>query len=175
VKRKALAVLVIVVAGIAAFGGKVLATNSTGGYAGSTLANATFAELHLSAHTEGPDPWSVLLKTHEQSDVYVQTNDWPQNGSSTGWHTHPGPSLIILNKGGILTDYEFDGTSCTKVVYDATNGDVGFLDPGGPGHAHMLVNTGPGDASTYAVQFIPKGATRKIDVTPAPQGPGCDS
>jgi hypothetical protein len=155
-KHKVLAVLVLVVAGLAAFAGKVLATPATGGFSGTTLATATFDSLHLSAHGTSPNPWDLLLLTHEQSDVYVQSNHWPV-GASTGWHTHPGPSLIILKKGGILTEHEWESGTCTEHVYDATNGD--------------LINNGPSDAFTYAVQLIAKGATRRIDVIPAP--PNC--
>jgi hypothetical protein len=173
-KRKVFVVLVLVVAGLAAFGGKVLATPATGGFAGTTLANATFDSLHLSAFQSAPRPWGLLLLTHAQSDVYVQSNHWPAGGS-TGWHTHPGPSLIILKKGGILTEYESERGRCTEHVYDATNGDVGFVDAGGPGHAHILINNGPTDAYTYAVQLIPQGATRRIDVVPAPANCGPSS
>jgi hypothetical protein len=76
-KRKGLVVLMLVAAGMAAFGGKVLATPATGGFAGTTLANATFDALHLSAHGTPPNPWDLLLLTPEQSDVYVQFNHWP--------------------------------------------------------------------------------------------------
>jgi hypothetical protein len=172
--RKVIVVLVVIVVGLAAFAGKVLATSSTGGYQGTTLATATFDALHLSAHGTPPNPWDLLLLTHQQSDLYVQQNHWPA-GSSTGWHTHPGPSLIILKQPGILTEYEWEDGTCTEHVYDATNGNVAFLDTGGPGHAHILINNGPGDATTYAVQFVPHGATRRIDVTPAPPNCGLSS
>jgi hypothetical protein len=143
--RKAVVVLVLVIVGLAAFGGKVLATTAMGGFAGTTLATATFDDLHLSAHGTPPNPWDLLLLTHQQTDLYVQQNHWPA-GSSTGWHTHPGPSLIILKQPGVLTEYEWADGTCTEHVYDATNGNV--------------------------VQFLPKGATRRIDVTPAPSNCG---
>ena len=166
-KRKALAVLVLMLASVAALGGKVLATPAGGGFTGTTLANATFDPIKLFAHGTKQDPWHILLLTHPQSDVYVQSNHWPVGGS-TGWHTHPGPSLIILKLGGVLTEWEWDGRRCEHHVYDATNGDLGFIDSGGSDHAHILVNDGSTDAYTYAVQLLPKGATRRIDVTPAP-------
>lgn len=171
-KRKLLAVLVLVVAGMAVFGGKVLATPGNG-FKGTTLATATFDELHLSAHGTPPNPWDLLLRTYGQSDVYIQSNSWPV-GADTGWHTHPGPSLIIL-KQGVLTEWESDRGTCTEHVYDATNGPVSFLDTGGPDHAHIIANEGTTEADGYAVQFLPKGATRRIDVTPAPANCGPSS
>ena len=173
-KRKLLVVLVLVVAGLTAFGGKVLATPGNG-FVGTTLATATFDAMNLSAHSTPPapgtrpNPWNLRLRTHGQSDVYIQSNSWPV-GADTGWHTHPGPSLIIL-KHGVLTEWESDRGKCTEHVYDATNGPVSFLDTGGPDHAHILVNDGSVVADGYAVQFVPEGATRRIDVTPAP--PNC--
>lgn len=178
-KRKVMVVLVLLVAGLAGFAGKVLATPATGGYSSTTLANATFAPMDLLAHVRAgqltsPTPWGLFLLTYGQSDVYVQSNQWPV-GSSSGWHTHPGPSLIILKKGGVLTEWEWDRGACSKHVYDATNGDLGFIDSGGPDHAHVLINDGPNVASTYAVQLIPHGSTRRIDVTPAPANCGPSS
>jgi len=169
VTRKVLTVLVLVVAGLAAFGGKVLATPSNG-FVGTTLATATFDALHVSAHATHPNPWDLFLRTYGQSDVYIQSNTWPV-GADTGWHTHPGPSLIILNH-GVLTEWESDDGTCTEHVYDATNGPVSFVDTGGPGHAHIIANEGTTVADGYAVQFLPQGATRRIDVTPAPAGCG---
>ena len=167
-KRKLLVGLVVVVTGLAAFGGKVLATPGNG-FVGTTLATATFDALHVSAHGTPPNPWNLLLRTYGQTDVYIQSNSWPV-GADTGWHTHPGPSLIIL-KHGVLTEWESDGGTCTEHVYDATNGPVSFLDTGGAGHAHIIANEGTTVADGYAVQFLPNGATRRIDVTPAP--PNC--
>lgn len=167
--RKVLTVLVLVVAGLAAFGGKVLATPSNG-FVGTTLATATFDALHVSAHATHPNPWDLFLRTYGQSDVYIQSNTWPV-GADTGWHTHPGSSLIILNH-GVLTEWESDDGTCTEHVYDATNGPVSFVDTGGPGHAHIIANEGTTVADGYAVQFLPQGATRRIDVTPAPAGCG---
>jgi hypothetical protein len=43
---------------------------------------------------------------------------------------------------------------------------MGFVDPGGD-HVHIVRNEGEVVAQTIAVQLIPAGATRRIDV-PAP-------
>jgi hypothetical protein len=89
--------------------------------------------------------------------VYVQSNVWDPGGT-TGWHTHPGHSLIIVTA-GVITAYEGDDPTCTPHVY--TPG-MGFVDEGGH-HVHVLRNEGSVEASTIAVQLIPAAATRRID------------
>jgi hypothetical protein len=108
--------------------------------------------------------WLSLQKTKGSSDVYVQSNVWQPknvaqpNGGSTGWHTHPGQSLIIVTA-GTVTAYEGNDPTCTPTVY--TQG-MGFVDPGGD-HVHLLRNEGTVVASTIQIQLIPAGAARRID------------
>jgi hypothetical protein len=90
--------------------------------------------------------------------VYVESNVW-QAGGSTGWHTHPGHSLIIVTE-GTLTGYEGDDPDCKPHVY--TQG-MGFVDHGGD-HVHILRNEGDVVAKTVAVQIITAAAVRRIDV-----------
>lgn len=78
--------------------------------------------------------WLSLQKTKGPSDLYVQSNVW-QPGGTTGWHTHPGHSLITVTA-GTLTAYEGEDPSCTPQVY--TEG-MGLVDPGGD-HVHILRN-----------------------------------
>jgi hypothetical protein len=101
--------------------------------------------------------WLSWQKTIGMSDVYVQSNVWDVGGS-TGWHTHPGHSHIIVTA-GTVTAYEGDDRNCKPTVY--TKG-MAFVDPGG-GHVHLLRNEGNVPASTIAFQLIPAGATRRID------------
>jgi hypothetical protein len=75
-------------------------------FTGTTLAVGKFDRINVANHTivEGADPnnknWLSLQKTQGTSDVYVQSNVW-QPGGSTGWHTHPGHSLIIVTAGTV--------------------------------------------------------------------------
>lgn len=97
------------------------------------------------------------LRTKGASDVYVVSNVFVPGGNS-GWHTHPGPSLITV-KSGTITAYDGDDPDCTPHVYVA---GTGFVDPGGD-HAHILRNEGTVAAETIAVQLLPAGGTRRID------------
>ena len=85
-------------------------------------------------------------------------------GGQSGWHTHPGPSLITVTVGEITA---YDDKLCSPHVYHAGEG---FVDPG-DGDVHLLRNESGAVAETVAVQFLPTGATRRID---APQPNNCN-
>lgn len=106
-------------------------------------------------------PHKVKIDTKGASDVYITRNAIAAGGSS-GWHTHPGPSLIIVTAGEI-TAYRGDDPTCTPQRYHAGEG---FVDPG-DGQVHILRNESDAAAETVAFQIIPKDAVRRID-TPAP-------
>jgi predicted metal-dependent enzyme (double-stranded beta helix superfamily) len=154
-------VIVLVALGAAAYVGNVLATPSTG-FTSTTLAKAQLGELNTKVHSV-PADWHAMIQTKGLSDLYVQSNAFTPGGSS-GWHTHPGPSLITVTA-GTVTVYDGDDSTCTPHVYSAT-GTNGFVDVGG-GDVHMIRNEGTEDARTVVVQLIPAGAVRRID-TPAP-------
>jgi uncharacterized cupin superfamily protein len=101
--------------------------------------------------------WLSIQKTKGDSDVYVQ-NNIVQPGGDSGWHSHPGHSLVIVTA-GTITDYESDDPDCKPKVY--TQG-MGFVDGGGD-HSHIIRNEGSIPASTMAVQVIPAGFARRID------------
>ena len=135
------------------------------GFSGTTIAVGRFGDIDAASHvlrafgdaTPRKDLWLSLQKTKGPSDLYVQSNTWIPNGS-TGWHSHPSHSLIIVTA-GTVTAYEGDDTSCTATEYTV---GMGFVDHGGD-HTHLLRNEGSVDAKTVAVQLIPAGATRRID------------
>jgi quercetin dioxygenase-like cupin family protein len=108
--------------------------------------------------------WLAWVKTHGDSDLYVIDNKFAPGGSS-GWHSHPGPSLIFV-VAGAMTNYSSDEPGCAPHTYTAGES---LVDPGGD-DSHMLRNEGAVTAETIAVQFLPQGATRRNDVTPAPDG-----
>ena len=111
----------------------------------------------MSASLNGEQPWESEQKTKGSSDVYLQSNVWAPGGS-TGWHSHPGNSLIIVTA-GTVTDYEGQDPDCKPHVYKT---GMGFVDPGGD-HVHIIRNEGDVEAKTIAVQLIPADATRRID------------
>ena len=137
------------------------------GFTGTTLSQGRFGPIDVFSHFIPPntrqdrhkrDVWLSWQKTKGLSDLFVQSNVWLPGGS-TGWHSHPGHSLITVTA-GTLTAYEGDDRECKPHVY--TPG-MGFVDPGGD-HAHIIRNEGTVDAQTIAVQLIPAGQPRRIDV-----------
>lgn len=137
--------------------GVALATPGTG-ITSTNISVGRFPDLRVKTHVDGH---KVEIDTKGESDLYVVSNVIAAGGH-TGWHTHPGPSLITV-KSGTITAYEGDDPTCTGHVYHAGEG---FLDPG-DGHVHILRNESGAPAETIAVQVLPAGAVRRIDV-PAP-------
>ncbi|HEY3171118.1 MAG TPA: cupin domain-containing protein [Thermoanaerobaculia bacterium] len=113
-----------------------------------------FDEIDVKTHT---DDHKVLIKTWGLSDVYIVTNTVALGGYS-GWHSHPGPSLVTV-KSGTATYYDGDDPTCTPHVVEAGNG---FVDPGG-GHVHMVRNEGSVQLELVAFQIVPRGAARRIN------------
>src|ERR1700741_58999 len=58
------------------------------------------------------DTWLSFQKTQGPSDLDLLSNTW-KPGGSTGWHKHPGHSLIVITSGQV-TQYHAD---CTPEVY----------------------------------------------------------
>ena len=132
------------------------------GYVSTTMAMGPFGGIDVFNQMippagSGGNIWLSWQKTIGNSDVYVQSNVWDPGGD-TGWHSHPGHSLIIVTAGAV-TDYEGDDTTCKPSVYTA---GTGFVDSGGD-HVHIIRNEGTVQATTIAVQIIPSGAARRID------------
>jgi len=165
----------LAVAAVAAGGGAstVLATTSTG-LTTTTVATASVPPLQIRSFFRQPQTWpptwpssfwSALLQTHGITDLYVVDNVLAPGGT-TGWHTHAGPSVIIV-KSGTVTNYRAEARHCAGVDYPA---GTAFVDAGG-NDVHELKNNGTVPAETVAIQFIPHGQPRKTDLPQVP--PGC--
>ena len=91
--------------------------------------------------------------------------------ASTGWHTHPGHSLIIVT-GGTITDYDADWNRHSYTFVPGQPSPT-LVDPG-HGHVHIIRNEGAVQASVIAIQLVPYDPTmtnRRIDVPAVP--PNC--
>ena len=140
------------------------ATPSTGGVTTEILSKCNFGELDIFTKTD-IDPgvathfWKARIDTKGETDVYVVRVTFPPGGS-TGWHKHPGPSLITVVS-GTLTAYD---SSCTPHVYNA--GEC-FVDDGD--HIHLVRNEGSVPAVDIATQLVPAGFPRRTEA----DNPGC--
>ncbi len=85
-------------------------------------------------------------------------------GGQTGWHSHPGP-VIVLIKAGALTFYDGDDPACGSRTYTAGQS---FIDSG-QGHVHIARNESASEnLELWAVYFdVPPAGAFRTDV-PAP-------
>jgi len=121
--------------------------------------------IDLMCRSNLPD-WLLFTRMRGDSDLYI-TQNTIQPGGQSGWHTHPGPSLVTVTE-GTVTVYEDNCTSATYSV-GQTFTDLGC------GDVHNVVNETGAEAKTVAVQIIPHGAVRREDKPDpgCPQVPPC--
>jgi quercetin dioxygenase-like cupin family protein len=163
-KSKWVCALAVVAVGAAVYGGSVLATPPSG-VTSTTFGVARFDDIDATTKTDvdaghATDFWQARLNTKGASDVYVLQNTI-QPGGTFGWHSHPGPSLVIV-KSGTATFYLADDPTCSPRVVTAGNG---FVDDGHD--THVVRNEGSVDLVTVVVSLVPAGFARRID-EPAP-------
>ena len=104
--------------------------------------------------------WHARIKSKGESDLYVIQNTITPGGTF-GWHSHPGPSLVIV-KSGTATFYMADDPTCSPQVVQAGQG---FVDNGHD--THVVRNEGNVDLVTVVTSLVPAGFQRRID-EPAP-------
>jgi hypothetical protein len=104
----------------------------------------------------------VRLKTKGPMEVADQVLTL-QPGGHTGWHTHPGPVLVVI-KSGTFTLYNAYDAECKGQVFEAGSA---FVDPGN-GYVHIGRNEGTTPVELSATYLLPVGAGPRIDVAPAP-------
>ena len=122
-----LALAFLAVLGVAA---TAYATASSG-FSTEQLSLGRFGEMKINTD-------DVKLKTKGDSDVYVVRNTVVPGGQS-GWHYHPGPSLITVVQ-GTATFYDGDDPTCTPRVFPAGSGVID--DSVDASHVHLLRNRG---------------------------------
>jgi quercetin dioxygenase-like cupin family protein len=143
-----LAALVIAATALATAGSGVTST---------TLATGTLESIDV--HVKTGD-WKTKLETKGTSDVIV-TENRVAPGGHFGWHSHPGPSLVIV-KSGTSTFYDGDDPTCTPHVYAAGSA---YVDPGGD--THIARNEGSTELVLIVARLLPAGAPPRVD-EPAP-------
>lgn len=79
-------------------------------------------------------------------------------GGSSGWHSHPGGAIIVVQQGSLRV-YESVGNQCQTKTYTA--GDA-FVER--PGEVDQVVNTGTGPYTLF-VTFprVPQGGSPRTD------------
>lgn len=145
-------VFLIVLVGVSAYGGSVLATPGAG-VTSTLFAVGKFDG--IDAKTLSPH-WQARIDMKGETDVHVLENRIAPGGTF-GWHSHPGPSVVVV-KTGALTLYRGDDPTCTGQTIGA---GFGFVDDGGD--IHVVRNEGAVETIVYVTSFIPRDAARRID------------
>lgn len=126
------------------------------------LARGTYDAFKVKADPDGPIEFEAEAKP--AIDLVVRRHDYLP-GSTTGWHSHPGPVFITVTQGE-LTYYEYDDATCTPHVVSAGRG---FVDNG---QGHIVRNESGQPAQDVSVITAPVGGTFRGEL--AAPGPFCD-
>jgi hypothetical protein len=146
--------------------GTAIATPGTGILGSPILARGTLEADHSHHHGHAHKRHKpVKITLQKPSDVAVQQVTIAPGGS-TGWHSHPGPAVVIV-KSGSFTLYDGDDRKCRGTTYSVDPASpVGkvFIDEG-RGHVHIGRNEGSTNTELYVTYLdLPAGALPRIDV-----------
>ncbi len=146
------------IAAVAALGGAALATPGSGVLSSAVQARAGFA-----------DATDIKFKVESLSQDVIHAANAQQTliqsivigpGGHTGWHSHPGP-VVVLVKSGALTFYDGEDVGCVPRTYQAGQA---FIDRG-QAHVHIARNLSTTDnLELWAVYFdVPPGGPFRLD------------
>ncbi len=122
---------------------------------GSMVSGVIFARASFA------DPTDIKFKIKGQGQEVANVNNAGDTvvqkiviapGGHTGWHSHPGP-VVVLIASGQMSFYDSEDPTCTVRTYSAGQA---FVDSG-QGHVHIARNEGTVPLELYATYF---------DVTP---------
>jgi quercetin dioxygenase-like cupin family protein len=96
------------------------------------------------------------LKVKGVSDVFVTSHSVIPGGFS-GWHSHPGLSVVSVTQGAVWL-YDANDPACAPTIVPAGHG---FVEAGD--HVHMLRNEGGIEARWTTTSIRPAGSAGRID------------
>jgi quercetin dioxygenase-like cupin family protein len=143
---------IIVGAAVTALAGAVLATPGSG-TTGVVAARAAFADVvDLKFSIRDDYRGRDNIRVRNTGDTVMQQITFAPGGFS-GWHSHPGPAVVLI-KSGELIFYDGDDESCTGRTFAAGQA---LIDPG-QGHVHFALNQGATPAEVWVTYFdVPPG------------------
>ena len=165
-RRKLIWALTLALAGVAVYGGTAMATPPSGvsNPPWSPVIGRFQGGIDTTAKTDvdpgtATDFWKVDINAKGATDVHVLENIIAPGGTF-GWHSHPGPSLVIV-KSGTLSVYH--GTDCTSSEEYGPGAPLGSTFVDGGHDVHMVRNNTAVVDEVYVVSFVPAGFARRID------------
>jgi hypothetical protein len=126
-------------------------------------------------HIRSTDGFDVEIKAKDSTDFAV-SNVVVAPGGTSGWHSHPGPVLVVV-KTGTITFYRAgkhgrqngddengdkgrNALKCSRTDYPAGSA---FIEVPAPGHVMLAKNEGSIEATVTATYFAPPRAALRID------------
>lgn len=126
-------------------------------------------------HIRSTDGFDVEIKTKDSTDIAV-SNVVVSPGGTSGWHSHPGPVLVVV-KTGTITFYRAgkhggqngddengdngkNAPTCSRTVYPAGSA---FVEVPAPDDVMLAKNEGSIEATVTATYFAPPRAALRID------------
>ncbi len=162
--RTSLLAAVAAALALVALGAFVAVTKASppSGVTPTLLARGTYPKFFVSSVRPGGPNFSA--SAFSPLDMVVRRHDYAP-GSTTGWHTHPGPVFITVTQGR-LTYYDYNDPSCTPHVVSAGQAIVDN------GHGHIVRNESGEPAQDVSVIVAPVGGAFRGELN-AP-GPYCN-
>jgi quercetin dioxygenase-like cupin family protein len=152
--RKLKWLLVVAIVGVTAYGAAtVLATPPSMASLALLAPVAQFGEIDSKSKF---DDWELEIETNGLTDLHV-TEVTIQPGGNGGWHSHLGPSFVIV-KSGTATFYQGDDPTCTGQEIPAGSS---LFEPADD--VHIPRNEGSVPLVLVLVQLVPTGESRRID------------
>jgi hypothetical protein len=151
---------VVVYAGIAVATPPAGVTNPSWSPVVGTFAGGIDAKVKPATNAgNATEAWQIRITAKGWTDVHILENVIAPGGTF-GWHSHPGPSLVIV-KSGTLSVYHTPDCKPMDFGPGLPNGST-FVDQGHD--LHMVRNNSTTDtADVYVVSFVPSGYGRRID------------
>jgi quercetin dioxygenase-like cupin family protein len=98
--------------------------------------------------------WRAELNVEGATD-FVQQDVALAPGGFSGWHSHPGPVLIVV-KSGTASWYSATNENCEATIYPTGSA---FIEPANA--SHYVSNAGANDLELLTTYLIPKGAVTR--------------
>ena len=99
-----------------------------------------------------------VIQVRDAQDTVIQQISF-QPGGHTGWHSHPGPALVLVTQGE-LTLHSSEDRTCAGITYSAGQA---FVDPG-QGHVHIGRASQTQSTVLWVTYFdVPPGSGVRVD------------
>ena len=146
------------VAVVAAAAGVAFATPGSGIISAPVVARGAFVEPVDLKFKLQQERGNKVINVKDAAQTVVQQIQLAAGGQ-TGWHTHHGPVVVVVQSGTVTLLEPHRGT-CQERTYTAGQS---FVDPG-QCHVHLARNEGGQAAELWATYFdVPTGASPRVD------------